>query len=108
MERDIITHLNLKLETSSFGANYHFLTEIEFNLLCEKLKINECNTNFIKNGCDLYIKINGNLNKFGNTIGFLIGRYIDENKDGYKNSDFILGIREGISIAKGTNKKLYE
>jgi hypothetical protein len=51
---------------------------------------------------------NGDLSDLGNSIGQIIGKFIDENKQGYEKNSFLEGIKHGISLSNGTHPKLDE
>jgi hypothetical protein len=47
------------------------------------------------------IKYDGDLSDIGNEIGIAIGPHIE--KDGYEETDFVHGVRHGISLIDGTH-----
>lgn len=59
-------------------------------------------------------EINGQLSKstrttdlsdLGNEIGIIVGKYLSDDKMGFKKEDFISGIKHGISLIDGTHEK---
>jgi hypothetical protein len=51
------------------------------------------------------IDYQGDLSDIGNEIGIAIGKYVheEESDSGWDLSDFIHGVKHGISLAKGTH-----
>jgi len=43
------------------------------------------------------------LSDIGNTIGWVIGHYLDKEQMGFDKDDFINGIKHGLSLADGTH-----
>lgn len=52
---------------------------------------------------NLKVHPQGDLSDLGNSIGVILGRYIDSNSLGYEIHDFISGIEHGVSLNDGTH-----
>jgi hypothetical protein len=49
------------------------------------------------------VSYKGDLSDIGNEIGVAIGKYIEKDKIGYELSDFIAGVKHGVSLIDGTH-----
>ncbi len=43
---------------------------------------------------------NGDLSDIGNSIGQVIAKFIDENKEGYEKESFLHGINHGLTVSE--------
>ena len=69
---------------------------MEINKLIEELS-EEIDTNF-DDRCDL--------SDIGNSIGIVIGKYINDKDMGFDLDSFIFGVKHGVSLIDGTHDKI--
>lgn len=77
-----------------------FLTECEQNLEPTSLQVIKLASVMSERAFD--IKYNGDISDFGNEVGFCLGKVI-ENMTDEQITDFIHGLRHGISMTNGTH-----